>query len=372
MNTSSDFVSVKAYGKIVLFGAYSVLEPGNIGMVLQVNHGSTACVRVAFEKDLEIDLPNFDIFTSGHFVDDKLRLLKDRAELVFVKNSIEYVYAYLKIVKIPWKKIKVTCKTDNELINEKVKTGFGSSATAVVSVVSAILKFHGIDDKFLAYKISRYSHYKSQGKLGSGIDCAAAVFGGGFFINSEKKLNSFRDYVFSDILCPIEQFDMPVGLLPVFIFTGKSASTKQYIQKLLKFKNNFPKKYYDHMTQYNEVNKRLRKAFLLGTISEIEKLLQESWAFRDLLCKSADFDVVPNKIRFLINKFLENGAWVAGLHGAGGGDSIVAFCLNEKEKKRLIDFAEENDLLVLKNLTILNSIFEFKIGSEHSKAQQQL
>lgn len=71
------------------------------------------------------------------------------------------------------------------------KTGLGSSAALITSLVSALLvHFSCIDrsglargsnvkskDRLLAHNLSQYVHCLAQGKVGSGFDVAAAVFG---------------------------------------------------------------------------------------------------------------------------------------------------------------------------------------------------
>jgi phosphomevalonate kinase len=66
------------------------------------------------------------------------------------------------------------------------KTGMGSSAALTTSLVGALLQWFGViklgaqkDDKcrMTVHNLSQLAHAVAQGKLGSGFDVAAAVYG---------------------------------------------------------------------------------------------------------------------------------------------------------------------------------------------------
>lgn len=63
------------------------------------------------------------------------------------------------------------------------KTGMGSSAALTTSLVAAMLSFLGIirlsgqRDLTIVYRLSQIAHSVAQGKIGSGFDVSAALFG---------------------------------------------------------------------------------------------------------------------------------------------------------------------------------------------------
>lgn len=73
----------------------------------------------------------------------------------------------------------------NTSISKVHKTGLGSSAAMVTSLVAAvILHLSGSDRKELDSKtldlyhnVAQYAHSRAQGKVGSGFDVSSAIFG---------------------------------------------------------------------------------------------------------------------------------------------------------------------------------------------------
>jgi phosphomevalonate kinase len=59
------------------------------------------------------------------------------------------------------------------------KTGLGSSAALVTSLVGALLSFLQVGDfnKEFIHSVAQFAHSLAQGKVGSGFDVSSAVFG---------------------------------------------------------------------------------------------------------------------------------------------------------------------------------------------------
>jgi phosphomevalonate kinase len=69
---------------------------------------------------------------------------------------------------------------------EVAKTGLGSSAALTTSLVSAVLQWFEVtrvglradsEDRRVAHNLAQLVHAVAQGKIGSGFDVAAAVYG---------------------------------------------------------------------------------------------------------------------------------------------------------------------------------------------------
>ena len=350
----------KAYGKILVFGAYSILEPGNIGLVVNIDKGTTATAQETTSGNIVIDLSNFEIVVYGKIEGNRLILEKDPEILRYIKNAVDYSFQYLNYKKVRVKDLKLISYNDPELyINKKLKTGFGSSATVTVSTVAAILKLHDIDDKDLVYKLSKYSHYKSQGKLGSGFDISAACYGSQYFIAKPIDFtDNFIKYIESDDIPIFESFIWPLELFPVIIFTGSSASTEELIEKVMLYKRLNPEEYKDFIHKYNQINLALKNAIDENFRKRIKFFLEESWAMRRELGKITTTEIEPEKFTSMMQEMKKNGAMTAGLIGAGGGDSIIALCESEDNKAQLIEYLKRKKLTVFENVNIMSQGYE--------------
>lgn len=69
---------------------------------------------------------------------------------------------------------------------EIAKTGLGSSAALTTSLVGALLQWFGVvrlgmriadEDRRVIHNLAQLVHANAQGKIGSGFDVAAAVYG---------------------------------------------------------------------------------------------------------------------------------------------------------------------------------------------------
>ena len=354
-------IEVRTYGKMLVFGSYAILEPGNIGLVININKGTTTKVEETESGQLVFDIKNFDISVSGTLDGHKINFKKEYSSINYIKNAVEYSFKYLYSKGINIKNIKLTSINDPELyITRKLKTGFGSSATSTVGAVAGVLALHGIKDRKIVYKISKYAHYKSQGEIGSGFDISAACFGSHFFMSEKDDMSSFLDYVNEEHDILREEVYWPQALIPLIIFTGKSASTITLVKRVQEYKKRKPREYEKFMLEYNNINLECKKVFELNHLKSIKKFLEISWDMRKKLGQLARANIEDNNTTRLINNLKINGALTAGLLGAGGGDSILVLCKNEKDKKNLIELAENTGLVVLENAQIINQGYEIK------------
>src|SRR3989344_4549678 len=169
-------VHVSAPGKLMIAGEWAVLE-GYPCIVAAVNRRAHATLEPkSSEEAIEIILKDFDERATALFHGGKLVILKgDTEKMKFAKAAVETALQYLGDAR----SFRLTSWNDTK----DKKIGFGSSAAATVAIISGILAFNGVKidtekSKLLIFKLSTISHYKAQGKIGSGFDVAASSFGG--------------------------------------------------------------------------------------------------------------------------------------------------------------------------------------------------
>ena len=360
-----DKIKVKAYGKILVFGAYSILEPGNLGLVVNINKGTTTEISETKSGRAVFNLKNFKITLSGERDGHELNLKKTPEIAKYIKTAVENTYMYLKHNEIRLKNIKLESMNDPELNIKDMKTGFGSSATSTVSGVATVLKLHGVDNRELVYKIARYSHYKAQENVGSGFDISSSCFGSHFFVSEKQKLEkNFIKYIESSLPLKRQDFFWPINLKPVFIFTGKSASTKKLVKKVMKFKSENREEYNQFMKKYNQINIDCKIAFEENKLDKIKHYLEKSWKYRKLLGNMINAKIEPDQLTNLMSEFKLNGTFTAGLMGAGGGDTILAICKDKEHKEHFVKYLIKKGFLFFSGVNITNQRYEFLKSSD--------
>ncbi|MEM2131375.1 MAG: hypothetical protein QXR96_02545 [Candidatus Woesearchaeota archaeon] len=350
-------MKVKSYGKILIFGAYSILERGNLGYVATIDKGNITEVKETDSGKIVIDLKNFQISINGIYKNNFFQLEKENDSLVYIKNAINYSFQYLSFKKIKIKNIILTSVNEPEFNIKNQKTGLGSSSCSVVSAVSAILALHDITDRNIVFKISRYAHFKAQNNLGSGYDIAASCFGSHFFISDTLNSNmDFFQYLKKEDNYIKKEFEFPYLLQPILILLKRQVSTKEFIKKVFNFKEKNPKKYESFIFEYNQINNKIKDAFEYNDLKKIKDLLEESWKKRKELGIMAKIDIEKDNETKLINNLKKNGAFTAGIIGAGG-DSILALCLSKYDKDKLCNYLDEYSIDFI-NLNFENKGYE--------------
>lgn len=134
-------------------------------------------------------------------------------------------------------------------ISQVHKTGLGSSAAMVTSIVTCILGHFGIFKKEIVWKLAQLCHCAAQGKVGSGFDVSAAVYGSHIY-------QRFSPVILEDVLmgestfelikkcierkwdhCILE-FKMPRRISMVLGEIDTGSSTPKLVSKVLAWKNN--------------------------------------------------------------------------------------------------------------------------------------
>jgi len=359
-------IKVKAPGKLMLAGEWSVLEVGNPCIVMAVDKYVTAKI----EKNEAIVINAKDLGLEGieaEFDGKELKIKKELSEaekekIVMAKNSIEITLRYLKELGIETKKFTVSTESEITSVTLKdgssAKVGFGSSAAAVVAIISAILKLHeqetdSLEAKEKIYKLGCIAHYYGQGKVGSAFDVAASTyaqtlvykrFDGEWLVKElesgkpvkevvEEKWQGFKG---TPLVLP-DDFILCIG------FVGYGTSTKELVVKMRDFKASNPDKYNEIYSGISSVVNGLIEALKESGKEKIKELIAKNREFLKQLAKESGNRLETNELAELINSANAAGA-AAKFSGAGAGDCGIAICFDNEIAEKVKAAWEEKGI----------------------------
>jgi len=348
-------IEVKAPGKIMLAGEWSILEPGHSCIVLPVNKFVTARIQESKEiifNSEDIGLKNVILQWAlknlmGHLTVDPVlpEQLMAKFNVCFcaVKNCLQFLAEQGIAIK-PFE-LSVYSELSGVKIDDSnfVKPGLGSSAAVTVAVCKAILKFHdldidSVDGLELVFKLACLSHYFASGKLGSGFDVACSTYQKSLIYKRfnqdwlNQKLADIKKV--SEIVLPkwpaleIKEINLPENMQVLIGFVGYSASTTKMIGKMNLFKDRQPEIYQSIMQSINLVVLNLISAIQRNNQFQIIDLINQN---RDLLANlgaESGIELETKELKRLIDSAQVCGAAAKG-SGAGGGDCGIAVCFDK-------------------------------------------
>ncbi|KAF8477117.1 ribosomal protein S5 domain 2-type protein [Kalaharituber pfeilii] len=214
--------AVSSPGKVLLAGGYLVLDKAYSGLVFALDariHVHSASLNDHPEGTISVVSPQFrnahwsyqvskNVDGTGVIVAQVEH--EGSSENMFVETTIRYCLNYLSVAQpdIPFfvPSIKLTILADNDYysqpesstplpkfnklgvpIFEAHKTGLGTSAALVTSLTACLLTTYSsngvpldltdLKTQKLVHNLAQAAHCAAQGKIGSGFDIAAAIFG---------------------------------------------------------------------------------------------------------------------------------------------------------------------------------------------------
>jgi phosphomevalonate kinase len=212
------------------------------------------------------------------------------------------------------------------------KLGLGSSAALTVALVSALQIW---SEGGLAEPATRRLqqlvgiHREIQGGVGSGIDVAASLLGGilRFQLADDGSVGE---------AAPI---DFPEQLRMVFVWTGRSASTGDFLGRLRDCRETGTTEIDSVLDELSEVSSAGVEAVVAGSTDAFLEHVDLFWSALERLGAAIGMPVLSEEHRSL-RGIAEN----VGVHykpsGAGGGDFGVGFTTDAGSAATLVDRAE--------------------------------
>lgn len=308
-----------APGKLVLLGEYSVLE-GAPALVMAVDRRATVELVPVQSENGSVSAPEIWPDTESFAVDaDGSPLwLNHDPRLTGAMSLVSCVMrAFGASGRSQSTSFHLTIRSDSffqQSNDSRTKLGLGSSA-AVTAALSSVLVARAGRFDMLSTRQSWISelvsvHRMFQHGRGSGLDIAAAIYGG--LIRYQLRTSP-----------RVTRLEWPPGLFRLWVWSGRSASTADYLANLEVWKKDRPEAYRRHMCCLAEIAEhgvqaacRSDAGALLQSISEGALALQ---AFGDA-SRIPIFSPRHQKIGTLVKK-------AGGIYkpcGAGGGDFGLA------------------------------------------------
>ena len=271
----------------------------------------------------------------------------------------------------------------NKIVGTLAKTGLGSSACLVTSVVAATLGVFGTHSADRVHTIAQIAHCEAQGKIGSGFDVASAVYGSCQYVRfSPSAISSVIDGASSRKLCAsltdlplvnseVSPFRLPSGITLSLADINKGSSTPGMVASVFKWKaareeagdsslwadlseananvaeciRGLVKLEEENAEEYHEVKALLDvlPAKEWKGDSEVARQfikVRDAFAVARVLLKrmgvEAGVEIEPDQQTTLLEATLQgDGVLAAGCPGAGGYDAIFALTLSEASREAL-------------------------------------
>ena len=278
---------------------------------------------------------------------------------------------------------------------EVAKTGMGSSAALTTSLVGALLQWFNvvhlednllkIESKRIIHNVSQLAHAIAQGKLGSGFDVAAAVYGTQMYIrflaegfSSCMEPNASSHTIYDAVMDKskwgqtVKQFSLPPNMDIIMGDVCGGSSSTSMARAVLQWRVDKPEianevwttlantnlELYQSFEQLNELIKINEVKFQLS-LKKLSELTYDEWLLEnddDLAKALIHLRQLFNKARSYLKQMGEGagieiepdiqtnladasqaipGVLCAGVPGAGGIDAIYAIVLSKEARNKV-------------------------------------
>lgn len=253
------------------------------------------------------------------------------------------------------------------------KTGLGSSAALVTALTGAVLSYYLPSSQFaissekgkaLLHNLAQAAHCAAQGKVGSGFDIAAAVYGTCIYRRfspsilsdlrepaSEEFAGRLRKIVEDsdaehkwDVEVKKKDVQIPKGMALVMCDVDCGSETVGMVKKVLEWRKQDPSGAQMLWDQLQRENEHIAKRLLSGTPAELTESFSAIRAHIRDMGERSGVPIEPPEQTVLLDAVTEgvDGVYGGVVPGAGGYDAIVLLVRDDEETlSRLRSFLTE-------------------------------
>lgn len=235
----------------------------------------------------------------------------------FVRNAIDRV---ARAVDRRFPDVKVD---SSRLYAGERKLGLGSSAAVTVATVGLCLRAADQPlEPHRVFALADDAHADAQGARGSGIDVATAVWGGAI------------RFVRTDAGAEVSPVELPEELRLTFLYTGRSASTADFLRRIRTIAESQPERHADAIAELAEHARAFSDAMDLHSTERLVAAANAYHLAMEKLGQVANCEIVTPVHAKIAELAREHGG-AAKPSGAGGGDLAVAFTVGDDATRAL-------------------------------------
>ena len=318
-------------GSLVVCGEYAVLEPGGLGIVSALDASVHADVFPADTWRLETPFrsESFDpVRVEAHGVD-----ISPASEQRFARSAVVECAAYLLRMGKPIDPLRIVVGRFSPSANADPLppgvSGLSSSAAVVAAIVSGMLRLYMDADEARrrAFPLALRAHRRAQGGVGSGIDVAAALFGGFELFTAHPQSPSVR---------PLR---WPSAIRVRIMWSGERAETAPRIERLGAYRRSRPQEWSAFVRRSTELTTALLDALSREDVQTVFSCIEAHRLLLSTLGAAAGLEIETPVVKRMIALGDELGM-KAKASGAGGGDCGLLF-FDETLSPEAVDEAME-------------------------------
>ncbi|OAA47677.1 phosphomevalonate kinase [Metarhizium rileyi] len=401
MASKNPTVAVSAPGKVLLAGGYLVLDRKHTGLVfglsarINVVAGEIHTSQGVQLNEVMVDSPQFidaqwrygyHLAPEGGGIKvTQLQVGSVICKNVFVETTLSYVLTYIS-GRLPDPRLdpaRVIILADNDYYSQSTpnngepgrfarftvplsganKTGLGSSAALVASLTAALLSHYlplqlfdvtSEGGKRTLHNLAQAAHCAAQGKVGSGFDVAAAVYGSCLYRKFSPglltqlpeagapgfaaSLVSVVDGAAWDVEVRTEGLRVPRGVALRMCDVDCGSQTVGMVKKVLAWRDREPDastRLWDELQARNEdLATQLRDGNVAGipaAVGRVRELIRE-------MGRLSDVPIEPAAQTELLDAVCAvEGVYGGVVPGAGGFDALALLMKDDEESKKRVE-----------------------------------